>query len=102
MSQLNKDNKRRCLLLQRDDILPMLLYLAQQRYTREKEDIYDKEEAKQYFVDMANSALNTCNMPVINEAFRLDFLLLQCFSDEEMFSYSEILSVLGGDSETFI
>ncbi len=94
-----KEHKRRCLLIQRGDILPMLLHLSQQQYLEVHGDDYEAKEAKKLFCDLANSTLNACNMAVLSEDYQLDVALLATFQEEEMYSYSDILDVLSLQEE---
>ena len=86
-----KENQRRCLLLQRNDIMPMVLYLAQSRYSREHPKEYNPEKAKESFIELMDSVLAACYMEPFNEKNELDKLLLACFQEEEMYSYSDVL-----------
>lgn len=91
------ENHRRCRLVQRKDILPMILYVAQHRYIekndKEKKD-YEQEEAKNYFIELANATLSACGMTSISKKIKLDMLLLSTFQKEEMYSYSEVIDVI--------
>ena len=58
----------------------------------EKQDReYDQQEAKEMFEQMAEEALQKCDMAPLNPRYRLDFVLLSCFGDTEMSYLSEIL-----------
>lgn len=92
----NKENKRRTLLVQRSDLLPLIHHFSQQRYTRENGDEYIMENARAMFVDLADKTLNACNMEGFNTDYELDFVLYESFCEDEMFSYSEILDALYG------
>ncbi len=88
-----KNNHRRCILLHRNDILPMLLYVAQTQYNRENPHEYDYLKARRLFVSIVDATMNACYMEPFNEAFELDSLLITCFQPEEMYSYSDMLDV---------
>lgn len=97
MEELKKyesENRRRCLLIQRGDILPMILNIAQRKYWEENEWEYKKDRARQIFIDLANVTLNACNMAKLNEEYELDAVLLACYQEKEMFSYSDVLDVI--------
>lgn len=93
LRQCDIDNKRRCLMIQREDLLPLIHTVAQQRYMAEHENSYCADTAKQLFCDMANSTLNACNMPMLNEKYEIDYVLMECYTEEEMYSYSDLLGV---------
>ena len=91
------EHKRRCKMVQRKDILPMVLYVSQRKYLDTISGnmiYYNKEQAEKYFVEMANATLSSCGMAALTPAFQLDALLLACFQPNEMYSYSDILDVL--------
>ena len=92
----NKENKRRTLLIQRTDLLPLIYHFSQQRYIRENGNDYNMDSARAMFVDLADKTLNACNMEGFNTDYELDFVLYESFCEDEMFSYSEVLDALYG------
>lgn len=89
-----REHKRRCLLIQRGDLLPLILHVAQQQYIDKHDVYYDENEAKQHFINLANATLNACNMATLSEEYELDCALLFCFQKDEMYSYSDVLDAL--------
>ena len=54
--------------------------------------LFDLETSmNQMFEQMAEEALQKCDMAPLNPRYRLDFVLLSCFGDTEMSYLSEIL-----------
>lgn len=92
-----KEHKRRTLMIQRSDILPIVLYLYQIEYDLEENETYNCEQCKKGFIDYANSILNACRMTCINERYELDSILLACFCDDKMYDYSDVLEALSGN-----
>lgn len=91
------EHKRRCKMVQRKDILPMVLYVSQRKYLDTISGnmlYYNKEQAKKHFIEMANATLASCGMAPLTPIFQLDAILLACFQPNEMYSYSDILDVL--------
>lgn len=89
-----RHQKQRCHIIEREDLLPLLHYLAQKKYTMkmDKEEAgYQKEEAVTYFVNMTNAVLEACQMEPIDRHYRLDSILLSSFQNEEMFSISDMI-----------
>jgi hypothetical protein len=90
------EQKRRCIEINRGDILPFIHYISQHRYLElingEKQD-YNFEQAQENFVTLANETLRRCHMSLINKERELDAMLLDCFQPEEMFSFAEILDM---------
>ncbi len=88
-----KEQQRRCLLITRQDILPLILCLSQKRYARRMEaEIYNAKKAKEEFIDFANHILIACQMaPVSEEKYELDRLLCGCFQSDEMYSLADVL-----------
>lgn len=96
IASYRKENKRRCLQIQRQDILPLILYVAQHRYLEEiGQDMssYRQKDALELFRTLADSTLAACNMSRLNEAYELDVVLCACYQAEEMFGYAELLEL---------
>ncbi len=86
--------KQRCHLVSREDLLPLLHYIAQHRYFLSiQEDMrrYRKEEAIQYFETLANATLLSCQMATVNPEYELDYLLLSGFCENDMYSLSDLI-----------
>lgn len=91
-----KEQKRRCIVIQRSDMLPLLLHAAQYHYRKKYSDKpYDAKQARKYFTKFANTTLAACNMVPINPSYELDTALLACFQPEEMYGYPDVLEALG-------
>lgn len=90
---LIREQKRRCRLLDRQDILPLILCVSQKRYLRKYgNEKYDAGRAKKQFEDLANQILVSCRMVTLDEErYELDALLCSCFEEEEMCSLSDAL-----------
>lgn len=86
--------KMRCRLIQRQDLLPMILCVSQARYMRENSDShYDYLDARAQFVSLANRIMHACNMASLNpDEYELDHMLFECFRPDEIRSFSEALS----------
>ena len=96
IASYRKENKRRCLQIQRQDILPLILYVAQHRYLEEiGQDMssYCQKDALELFRTLADSTLAACNMSRLNEAYELDAVLCACYQAEDMFGYAELLEL---------
>ncbi len=94
----NNEQKRRCINIKRSDILPMIHYIAQREYLdsiEDKEGEYDAVKAKEKFISLADHMLQTCRMSPVNEAYELDAALLACFQPDEMYSFPELLDLVG-------
>lgn len=88
-----QEQKRRCLLLKRQDILPLIHCVSQKRYIRrlEKEE-YSADKAKEQFIALADRILTACQMvPVDEKRYELDALLCSCYKQEDMCSLAEAL-----------
>lgn len=88
-----KQQRARTLLIGRQDLLPLIHVVAQQQYISENESDYVQEDALQLFENLANATLMMCNMPILDEKYILDRLLVACFDKEEMYSYGDILYI---------
>lgn len=88
-----KEHHRRCRLIQREDFLPMILYVSQRQYQHsieQKETRYRRDDAFDMFRDMVNATFAACGMRKWNPMFQLDSLLAACFQRDDMFYYSEL------------
>lgn len=96
LEKYQRENKRRCLQIRRNDLLPMILYVAQRRYLESigYENRYEKAAALNQFEQLADSTLAACNMSKLSEHYELDSLLRLCYQEDDFFSYSELLEVM--------
>ncbi|MCM1159527.1 MAG: hypothetical protein NC300_12650 [Bacteroidales bacterium] len=95
-----KEHRRRELEVQRGDLLPFVLYVAQQRYLEQIHgdmEAYKQAEARQLFWQSADGVLTACNMQPLQENRELDAVLLACFQEEEMYGYPDVLEALYGE-----
>lgn len=86
--------KKRCLLIQRDDLLPLLLEVSGRKYKKEQELLgqkTDREEAKNRFCRMANTVLADCAMACLDERYALDRLLLDSFSKSDVEGIADLI-----------
>lgn len=93
----SREQGRRCQILQRKDLLPLILCVAQRRYLRENnsETDVEGEEARKSFVLLANATLSACHMePLQPERFEFDAVLMQCFQQDGLYFLPEVLEEL--------
>lgn len=93
LEEFDSEGRRRRLIVKRDDLLPMILYVAQQRYLKEG-GAYCCEAARKVFTDLANATLIACNMAPLDENYIYDMILLACFQEEEMYGYEDVLELV--------
>lgn len=94
LTKMHRKQKSRCLLIQREDLLPLLMEVARRKYHQDKEKTGEKEspqEAQKYFCTMANTILGACSMAPLDERYALDKKLLDSFWEEEMDSFADLL-----------
>jgi hypothetical protein len=88
------EHRRRCVQVQRNDLLPMILFVAQRKYLEEiqyRPEKYNRQDALTVFEDMANATLTACSMETLSEQYAIDCLLKHCYQKEEMYSYCDLL-----------
>lgn len=90
--EYEKEGKRRGRMIQRTDLLPLIFCVVWQKYLRTDQK-YHKEEAKKQFVTMANATLLACHMAPLNDKYLYDAMLLSCFADNHMYSYSDLFNI---------
>ncbi len=89
-----RHQKQRCQLIGREDLLPLLHYVAQRRYLvsiGENLEQYDRQEAMAYFETLANTTLLACQMAPVSPEYELDYLLLSGFCENDMYSLSDLI-----------
>lgn len=92
-----KENRRRCRQIQRTDMLPLVLYVAQRRYQEMihyDTNAYRQQDALEVFEKLAESTLTACNMCPLDERYELDAVLKMCYQKDEMYSFSELLEIV--------
>ena len=96
LARYRRENKRRCLQIQREDILPLILYVSQHRYLDtigQDMSAYKQKDALEMFQVLADSTLAACNMSRLDPDYELDAVLCACYQQEEMFGYAELLEL---------
>lgn len=94
LDEFKRSQKRRCLMIQRGDLLPMIMYMTQKEYLRNISydmDRYRAEEVQGRFEEVANATLSSCNMALLNKEYDLDSLFYLCFQPSEMYSLIDVL-----------
>lgn len=97
LQEADKEGKRRCLIVKREDLLPMILYVAQQKYQeqiKEEGAFYHQADARKSFTELANATLIACNMAPLDENYLFDMLLLSCFQEHELYGYEDVLELV--------
>ncbi len=79
--------------IQRLDLLIPIQYIAQRTYMSDFPDSYNPEMAKDYFINQANTILQSCGMRPINDKYEIDYIMLECYCKEEMYLFFEFLSL---------
>ncbi len=96
LEEFDSETRRRRLIVKRDDLLPMVLYVAQHKYMksiREEGGTYHSETARKMFTDLANATMIACNMAPLDERYIYDMILLACFQEEEMYGYGDVMEL---------
>ncbi len=99
VSKYRREHKRRCIQVGREDLLPFVLYITQNRYLTDIDfmmEEYDAEEAKRQFLELADQTMTACNMMKISGKYELDAALLASFQEDDMYSFAEILEFIEG------
>lgn len=105
MEHFLSEHHRRCQLIDRKDLLPLIHYVAQERYLEQnhkESNMYSCDDAKALFIDMANATLTSCGMQTLDTRYFLDSILLSCFTEEEMYSYTDVLDILENEERGLI
>lgn len=85
---------KRCLLLQREDILPLLLEVSRRKYQQETErqgKCADPDEERERFCNTANTILADCSMIELNKKYAFDRMLLESFQAKDVDGFADII-----------
>ena len=89
---------RRIRMIQRKDLLPLIVTTAQLRYLHQLEqsgEMYQQETGRMVFKKLANTTLTACCMDCLNiEKYKMDALFWNCYQEEEMYSVSDVLELI--------
>lgn len=94
LRKLLVEQEQRCHFVQREDLLPLIHYVAQIRYMHminEQEMTYCRDDAVNFFIQLADSILAECCMAPVNTKYQLDFLLLTCYGKENLYSLADVI-----------
>lgn len=97
LEEYEREGRRRRHIVKRSDLLPMVLYVSQQKYlghNAESGEHYQCEKAKKLFIDLANATMIACNMPEVDSTYLFDQILLACFQEDEVYGYGDVLELL--------
>ena len=88
-----QEQRKRCRLIDRHDLLPLIFEVAQRRYQADNvRKEYCREEAKNTFSLLANQILTACNMPCYEPGkYELDTILDVCFGETGLLSLYDII-----------
>lgn len=100
LKEFDSEGKRRRLIVKRNDLLPMILYVAQQNYlsevlkTGEQDEVYNREKALKMFRNLADATMIACNMAPLDEKYVFDMILLECYQQDEMYGYGDVMGLV--------
>lgn len=88
-----RQQKQRCQLVKRSDLLPLIHYVAQRRYEQQKKagTDYVRQDALDIFTALANQIFSRCQMMRLDERYQLDCLFIATYGEEEMYSLSDVI-----------
>lgn len=95
LDRVLRQQKQRCQLVKRSDLLPLIHYVAQKRYEQQKqeEDEYVQQEALDVFVALSDEIFSKCQMMELDDRYQLDYLFCSTYGEQEMFSLSDVIEV---------
>lgn len=105
VASLLVNQNQNCEMIGRDDILPLVHYLAQRQYANMMKDenlSYDMEQARNHFENLANAIMNKCRMLPISPTYRLDYLMLSSYCKEDMYSLADLIDAMADFSSMFV
>ena len=94
LQQEIRKSGQRVRVVQRSDLLILAQYIIYKEAAEQEslEDYeYDAQRVKDKFIHYANGILDSCGMRRVDPEDMLDYLLLSCFDEKEMYLFSEVL-----------
>lgn len=94
LQQEIRKSGQRVRVVQRSDLLIRAQYIIYKEAAEQEslEDYeYDAQRVKDKFIHYANGILDSCGMRRVDPEYMLDYLLLSCFDEKEMYLFSEVL-----------
>ena len=91
LKKIQPVQKKQCITVQREDLLPLIHYVAQRKYQMQYPDEYDRQKAREVFISLADTTLTACQMAPLSEEYEMDFLLLSCYRDKVMYTLAEVI-----------
>ena len=94
LQQEIRKSGQRVRVVQRSDLLILAQYIIYKEAAEQEslEDYeYDAKTVKDKFIHYANGILDSCGMRRVDPEYMLDYLLLSCFDEKEMYLFSEVL-----------
>lgn len=94
LQQEIRKSGQRVRVVQRSDLLILAQYIIYKEAAEQEslEDYeYDAQRVKDKFIHYANGILDSCGMRRVDPEYMLDYLLLSCFDEKEMYLFSEVL-----------
>lgn len=88
-----KKQKQVCRYVKRSDLLPLIHYVSQLRYSKQCAEYgdYHRQDAQIYFENLADKVFAECHMAPLNPKYQLDSMYLLTFGDRDMYSLSELI-----------
>lgn len=99
-----REQRRRCRLLDRHDLLPLIFFVVQKRHDLNCEKTSESKEnlVHDKFVELANQILTACNMPQFHpDIYELDYWIEKCFDGDDVMLYNEMLVAHSEFEENF-
>ncbi len=95
LDRVLRQQKQRCQLVKRSDLLPLIHYVAQKRYEQKKTvgGEYVRQDALNTFVALANQIFSRCHMMELDERYQLDYLFCSTYGEQDMYSLSDVIEV---------
>lgn len=95
LDRILRQQKQRCQLVKRADLLPLIHYVAQKRYEQQKkgEGEYVQQEALDVFVALSEEIFSRCQMMELDNRYQLDYLFCSTYGEQEMYSLSDVIEV---------
>lgn len=93
LERVLRQQRQRCQLVKRSDLLPLIHYVAQKRYEQQRKEgeEYVRQDALDVFVTLSREIFSKCQMMELDDRYQLDYLFCATYGEQEMYSLSDVI-----------
>lgn len=91
LDRVLRQQRQRCQLVKRSDLLPLIHYVAQKRYEQQNGEEYVRQDALDMFAALSEEIFSRCQMMELDDRYQLDHLFCATYGEQEMYSLADVI-----------